>query len=325
MRTSVIIATYNAGRFVGDAIRSVQAQTVDDLEIIVIDDGSTDETQDVLAGIRDPRLRVHRISNSGVSVARNTGMAMADGEFIAFLDADDLWRPTKLERQLALMQSAPEVGLCYTNFIQFTREGFYPRSHFEVVPEMQAQPSRPSREGGGHVLTADAFASMVPNRQLPVWPPTLMLRAEQVREVRFPPGVRLCEDLHFVLRVLPRVGVGYIMDPLVEVRRHGNNSYSAQLEIQEAGLSVYQQVEREPLSPAHLRILRQRIGRGWNELAYFHFHSRNPRAAASAAFRALRYPGARARAIKRLALLPAMPLVADPRIVDWSVPANGQS
>jgi glycosyltransferase involved in cell wall biosynthesis len=318
MRTSVIIATYNYGRFIGDAIRSVQEQTADDLEIIVIDDGSTDETQDVLAAIRDSRLRVHRIANSGVAVARNTGLQMARGQFIAFLDADDRWRPTKLERQLALMESEPELGLAFTNFVRFNEAGFASSTLFDFNPGISAVPSRPSRCGGGRVITGDTFSSIV-SFHLPVWPVTVILRTVAARNVRFPPGVRVCEDLHFLLRLAPSVQAGYITEPLVEVRRHDSNSYSTIRELMEAGLFVYREVETEPMSAQHRHVLRRRIGEALIELSYYHFHSRSPGGAATTALQALRYPGSRVRAVKRLALLPSMPFLADPQRADWNV------
>jgi glycosyltransferase involved in cell wall biosynthesis len=317
MRTSVIIATYNYDRFIGDAIRSVQEQTADDLEIIVIDDGSTDETPAVLAAIRDSRLRVHRIANSGVSVARNTGIALARGQFIAFLDADDLWRPTKLERQLALMESEPELGLTFTNFVRFSEAGFASSTLFDFSPGISDVPSRPSRCGGGRVLTGDTFSGIV-TYHLPVWPVTVMLRTAAARDVRFPPGVRVCEDLHFLLRLAHSVQAGYITDPLVEVRRHDRNSYSTMRELMEAGLWVYRELEAEPMSARHRQALRRRIGEALIELSFYHFHTRSPGEAATAALQALRYPGSRVRAVKRLALLPSMPFLADPRRANWN-------
>ncbi|MBA4155953.1 MAG: glycosyltransferase family 2 protein [Gemmatimonadetes bacterium] len=323
MRVSVIIASYNYGHFVAEAIRSVQEQTVEDLEIIVIDDGSTDDTPEVLSAIRDPRLRAHRIPNSGVAIARNTGLAMAKGEFIAFLDADDRWRPTKLERQLVMMESEPELGLIFTNFVRFNEDGFLPHSQFEFSPDLEEVPRRPSRRGGGWVITGDVFASLV-EEQISAWPQTVMVRADRVRGIQFPPRVRICEDLHYMLRVAPLVQAAYITDPLVEVRRHGNNSYSAKLELMEGGMSVYRNLEQESLSEAHREVLRRQIGQSWIGHAYYHYHTRNPVASASAAIRALRYPDSRWKAIKRLALLPAMPMLANPGNVDWKAkPAAG--
>src|SRR6478735_6137584 len=95
---SVIIPTYNYGRFLRHALRSALDQTVTPLEIIVVDDGSTDETPDVVASFGE-KVRYIRQENSGVCVARNRGVADSTGKLIAFLDADDIWEPEKLAKQ----------------------------------------------------------------------------------------------------------------------------------------------------------------------------------------------------------------------------------
>ena len=112
---SVIVPAYNAARTVGVAVDSVLAQSFGDLELLVIDDGSQDDTADVVAGRDDPRLRCIRTENGGVSMARNRGLDLARGSYVAFLDADDAWRPAKLERQHSAMSARPDVGFCFTS------------------------------------------------------------------------------------------------------------------------------------------------------------------------------------------------------------------
>jgi glycosyltransferase involved in cell wall biosynthesis len=318
MKTSVIIASYNYGHLVTEAIESVRNQTVDDVEIIVIDDGSTDDTPEVLAAIEDPRLIVRRIPNGGESVARNTALEMATGEFVAFLDADDRWRPTKLERQLAVFRSEPEVGLVFTDFVRFDGDYVYRATQFEFCEGLAEIPSRPSRDGGGRVVEADTFTSLVELRQFPAWPSTVMVRRSAVRDVRFPPGVRLCADLHYMLRVYPIVKAAYIDEPLAELRRHGNNSYGSLTEINDAAVEVLKNVSGERLSPEHAAALDRRLGRELVDLAYLHFHLRDARQAAAASVRALRYPGYRRDALQRLAMIPLIPVLADASRVDWN-------
>jgi glycosyltransferase involved in cell wall biosynthesis len=116
---SIIIPAYNAEKTILETIQSLQNQTFSDFEVIVVNDGSTDKTLEVLAAIADPRLKVVSHANSGVAVTRNRGIAEATGEFIAFVDADDLWTPDKLESQLKALQANPEAGVAYswTTFI----------------------------------------------------------------------------------------------------------------------------------------------------------------------------------------------------------------
>ena len=134
MKISVIIPTYNYGRFVAEAVESVRAQTFANTEIFVVDDGSTDDTLAVLDRIKDPRLKVVQLPRSGVGAAQNTGMRMATGKYVAFLDADDRWLPTKLERQLEVMESEPDMVAIFCNFVRFNDTGFFPHGPVQVFP-----------------------------------------------------------------------------------------------------------------------------------------------------------------------------------------------
>ncbi|WP_414754035.1 glycosyltransferase family 2 protein [Anabaena sp. CCY 9910] len=111
---SVIIPAYNAERTILETISSVQQQTFSDFELIIINDGSTDRTLELIQNIQDERLKIFSYENGGLPVARNRGISLASGEFIAFLDADDLWTPDKLELQLTALQQNPEAGVAYS-------------------------------------------------------------------------------------------------------------------------------------------------------------------------------------------------------------------
>jgi GT2 family glycosyltransferase len=111
---SVVIPTFNRGSLVGRAIESALAQTYQDIEVIVVDDGSTDETHDVVASYRD-RVRYVYQTNAGVSAARNAALRKASGEFVAFLDSDDVWKSWRIESQVAALAQHPEVGLAWTD------------------------------------------------------------------------------------------------------------------------------------------------------------------------------------------------------------------
>jgi hypothetical protein len=113
-QVSVVIPVYNAATFVPKAIDSVLRQTMGDLELVVVDDGSTDDTPAAVQAISDPRMRYIRQKNQGPSVARNTGIRATTGPWVAFLDGDDYWLPTKLEAQLAKAQANPQAGLVYS-------------------------------------------------------------------------------------------------------------------------------------------------------------------------------------------------------------------
>lgn len=121
---SVVIPAYNCVHFIGDALQSVLRQTWRDFEIIVIDDGSNDGTGDVVAAFTDERVFCYRQERSGrPACARNAGIRRARGEYIAFLDADDIWYPQKLERILKIFSADPDIGLV-CNDERVTRDGY---------------------------------------------------------------------------------------------------------------------------------------------------------------------------------------------------------
>lgn len=124
MKVSVIIPTYNRGRYISDCIDSVLNQTFYDLEVIVVDDGSTDDTKKIVQKIDDDRVTYIATANSGrPAVPRNIGLSRARGEYISFLDSDDLWVPWKLEEQILLMEEKKEIDVSYGNVIPFDEAG----------------------------------------------------------------------------------------------------------------------------------------------------------------------------------------------------------
>lgn len=120
MMISVVMPTYNYARYIGEAIDSVLAQTRSDYEIIVIDDGSNDGTGDLIKN-KYPMVRYFYTKQNGVSSARNLGIKVSKGEFIAFLDADDVWLPEKLEKQIDVFNKKKEVGMVYTENCSFDK------------------------------------------------------------------------------------------------------------------------------------------------------------------------------------------------------------
>jgi glycosyltransferase involved in cell wall biosynthesis len=117
-RLSIVIPAYNVAEYILPAVSSALDQSFADLEVIVVDDGSTDNTPTLLAQLagarQDQRLRIVRQANGGLSAARNTGIREARGEYIGFLDGDDLWRPDKAERHVAAMDDDPSIGISYS-------------------------------------------------------------------------------------------------------------------------------------------------------------------------------------------------------------------
>jgi len=301
--------SYNYGRYLAEAIKSVLSQSYADLELVVIDDGSTDNTREILDQINDPRLKKIRINNSGVSVARNTGLNVASGEYIAFIDADDRWLPGKLEKQIDLFEAEPTVGLVFTDFSRFDDERVYPGTLFEYVPELAKIPRRPVEALDGYVITEDAFSALASTGEMASWVQTILLRSEAVQDLRFPEGVTLCEDYHYMLRVYERVQAAYLDEPLVEVRRHGSNSYSSAMQMLEPKAAVISMVLKDIDSEGNRKVLSRRLGKAWAAVGYAHFWGGDALKSTRAYFKAIKYRGSIWNALKHILLLPFLPII----------------
>lgn len=306
MTVSVIITTYNYAQFVREAINSVLGQTIDDLQILVVDDGSTDNTPEILASLDDPRIEVIRTPHQGICATRNEGLARARGEFIAFLDADDRFHAEKLERQVRMMQAEPDLVGVLTNFVRFDESGVYPKDQFVFFPELATASTKVTQDGGGQRIVGDAFCRLVAFNEIPAWGGVMLWRASAIRDLRFAlNGLHkgLCGDLNFGLRAFRRGSVGFIAEPLAEIRRHSNNATSRASDMPYAKLAALELVLSDELTAAQRVALRRRVGRAIIEVGLQNMADRRLLGARRAFVRALGFKGARLSALKNLALL----------------------
>jgi glycosyltransferase involved in cell wall biosynthesis len=200
-KVSVIIPTYNRARIVGEAIDSVLSQSYDDFELIVVDDGSTDGTEKLVASYL-PRLTYLYQEHQGVSAARNRGIATARGEYLAFLDSDDLWLKDKLSSQIHFMASHPEYLVCYTDEI-WIRKG------------VRVNPMKKHRK----------YSGMIFEQCLPlciVSPSSVLIARTLLDEIGiFDETFEVCEDYDLWLRIAARYPIHFIETPLI-VKRGGH-------------------------------------------------------------------------------------------------------
>ncbi|WP_254808245.1 glycosyltransferase family 2 protein [Natronosalvus amylolyticus] len=241
-RVSVIIPTYNRAETLSRAIDSALEQTVDDLEVVVVDDGSTDETQSVLAGYDDSRVRpIVHATNRGANVARNTGIEYARGEYIAFLDSDDTWHPEKLERQLETLADRSEVWVgtyCDSTFELSGPAG--PIQSF-VASVLARGDAEPTREGGEELI-----GEILADNVQPGAGSTLLVRACVAREAGgFDETLDRFQDPEFCLRVLEHGKLAYVDEPLVRREPTGHPPADVIRNASEQYLSTYEdEVER---------------------------------------------------------------------------------
>jgi glycosyltransferase involved in cell wall biosynthesis len=214
---SVIVAAYNAERFVGEAVESLLAQTHRHLEAIVVDDGSTDRTADVVRDIQGDRVRLLRQENAGPAAARNAGIATARGEYVAFLDADDLWLPDKTEKQLALFADQPALGLVYC-----LRRGKILNDNGRWIDDEARNRAYAALRDAGRYRRGRCFRAMV--EEVFVALSSAMVPRRVLDDVGvFDPDLVTAEDRHFYARIAHDYEVNYVPEPLVIMRRHGAN------------------------------------------------------------------------------------------------------
>lgn len=198
---SVIIPTYNRGYCLHKAVTSVLEQTYKDLEVIIIDDGSTDETPSVISSFKDSRVSFIRLDdNKGVSYARNIGMKMSKGEFIAFQDSDDYWHPEKLEEQMVCMKNN-NADFCYT----YIRH-MLPNNESVLVPDE----NEPLEQKNGHIYGRLLVENMI-------GAPTLLMKRECFCEIGgFDEKMPALEDWDYVLRLSKKYLACFVPKPLFD-------------------------------------------------------------------------------------------------------------
>ena len=119
-KVSIIMPTYNRANYIGETIESVRNQTYDNWELIIVDDGSEDNTGEIISRVKDERIRFYKAGRIAINgKIKNIGIEKANGELIAFIDSDDLWAETKLEKQVAALQEYPEAGFSLTGGFNF--------------------------------------------------------------------------------------------------------------------------------------------------------------------------------------------------------------
>ncbi|MGQ0598713.1 glycosyltransferase family 2 protein [Aquabacterium sp.] len=235
---SVIIGAYNSARYIGETIDTMLAQTYQPLELIVVDDGSTDNTWQVLQSYGE-RIVAVRQANGGVPAARNTGLAHARGEFIALMDHDDLCMPERIAAQIALLDQHPEIGLCCTEFSAFSDKGpiaerYSPYYYAQCAADRGGAAAQFPRKTTLNVAACLPVPAASPVN-VPVYlgsvydtmacgnfahPPTVLFRAALVDQIGgFDPAARLSTDWDWLVRAARVTDFAYIDRPLLNYRR----------------------------------------------------------------------------------------------------------
>jgi glycosyltransferase involved in cell wall biosynthesis len=210
MNVSVLIPTYNRREHVARAIESVLAQTVPVFELIVIDDGSSDGTAELIRSHFGPRVILLRQDNTGVSAARNRGIREAKGEWIAFLDSDDVWLPTKNERQIeALTSLGVQYGACFTD-CRYSGHRSSSRSIFAEADFLTH----------GNIGRLETPVRYILGMNCLIWPQSLIVRRTLVNQLGgFDESLCVGEDTDLIFRLALITQLCFVSEPLVEINR----------------------------------------------------------------------------------------------------------
>lgn len=220
MPISVIVPTYNRGPLVQKTLDSIVAQTLSPLEIIVVDDGSTDSTPHWIENHYGDKIRVIRHANGGVARARNRGLEEASGEFIAFLDHDDLWHPHKLEVQLAALKSNPKAALVWTKWREVNETG----TPLALEKHLWAQPFWKGRSG--KVLQDFVPKNLILSASIP------LIRARFLREAGgFDPRTAPSDDWDLWLRLARKHPFVFVDEVTVDYVWHEQNQSRDELKM----------------------------------------------------------------------------------------------
>lgn len=251
MKVSVIIPSYNSSAFIGETIKSVQAQTLEDWEMIIVDDCSTDDTCEVVERFRaeDSRIKLFRQpENAGAGAARTRGMREATGRYIAYIDSDDLWMPEKLEKQRNFMSENNYAFTC---------------TSVDVIDE-----SGQSLNKVIHVLPKMDYVGFLTHNVLHTL--EIMIDTEQVdRELLVMPDIRRRQDAATWLQILKAGHICYGLDEVLgRIRRTKNSLSSNKAQAAKGVWSLYRDIEKLPLPFASYCFVRYAALAVWKRL-YF--------------------------------------------------------
>ena len=235
---SVVIASYNMGHYLPRAVQSVLSQSYANVEVQIVDDGSTDDTPAMVRQFEgDVRVRVERQPNCGQARARNRGIELSGGRFVAFLDADDEWLPHKLSRQMPLFDGRPELGVVYSDFERMDADG-------RPLPK---EPTAMHRGRVSEQLLIENFVSFQ----------TAVVRRECFeRHGAFDESVRMGDDYELWLRLSAHYEFDFVAEPTVRYRIWSGQMSKNYRKRYESGISTMERfLERNPglVRPAAIR------------------------------------------------------------------------
>ena len=238
-KVSVIIPCFNREKYLSEAIESVLNQTYPSIELLTVDDGSTDSTPDILSGYQHRGVEVlthpGRI-NKGQSAAINLGLSRASGDYIAILDSDDYWDAHKIEKQVRFLDNNPSVGLVYGNGFAVDENG---KPLYRIYEDDHAEHSNPNR------VLMDCYF-LVPNN-------ALVRKSVLDQTGGFDESMRAAQDHDMAIRIAEVTTLGYLNEPLFYYRRHPDSISNTRADQRwKTGFIILEKARRRYPYPKHI-------------------------------------------------------------------------
>lgn len=238
-KISIIIPTLNRARLLAETLASVYAQTRGDYEIIVVDDGSEDDTPALCAASAD-RIVYHRIKHAGASAARNAGLELARGEYIAFLDSDDVWEQHFLERMKSALEAAPRAGFVYCDYATFNAHGIVQKAYL------------PAR----HKLCCNLFTKLLESDFISTG--ALLIRRACLQHTGgFDPSLEVAHDWDLWLRLARDYDAEYVDEPLVHIRVDSGGLTRNTPRLYSDNLLILEKLRRQVVGNEQLELIRR--------------------------------------------------------------------
>lgn len=297
---SVIVPSYNCSRFLAEAIDSILAQTAEPEQIVIVDDGSTDDTELVVRRFKDARIEYIKQAHAGVAAARNAGLNAARGEFVTFLNADDRWGPEFIERMHGFLAEDPTVACAFSNFVWFRHTtGKIVRDQFPSYPELRRPVLLKNVPTAfGRIPKERAFGALVACNDIPAYMQVMMFRRASIESLRFDPALALGADTHFALQTFLQGGVIFTDEVLAEVRLYDDNGVPNAAETAIHKLNALKTLAPHVTRTVDLAAYQDRLVKAHLDAALYQTNAGRVRAGLRTYLDSLRVPGSRLRKIK---------------------------
>ncbi len=307
---SVIVPAYNGGKFIAEALDSILAQSLPVEQILIVDDGSTDDTAAIVARYTDRRIQYIRQSHAGLVTACNVGLDAARSESVTFLNPEDRWSPAFVERMHDYLAEDPAIVCAFSNFVHLDDStGKMVGDQFRHYPEIKRPVLlKDAPHARGRIPKELAFGALVACSEIPAYLQVMMFRRSAIENLRLEPNLGRGADTAFALRAFMQGEVVFTDDVLAIVRHHDRKAPREQSELAVQRLDALKALAPHLTRERDVRPYRERLSKAQLDTAISLMRAGQARAAFRAYREGLKFPGLGLRKFQSsMRLLAALP------------------